>query len=652
MAARAKKTAKGKSSKKKAAKKAAKAVKALARKSAKKVKKTKKAAPKKGVKKSAAKTAKKPGKKAAKKQVVAKKTVKKATKKPARTPAKKVTKKARATAPAATLAPASVSIPPKTVKAKAPRAPKPVAAPQAAAPVAAPARDNVFYISTAIAYPNGNPHIGHAYEAISADVLARFARLDGKDVFFLTGTDEHGLKMVQTAQNEGLTPAALATRNAGRFKEMDERLNVSFDRFIRTTEEQHHRSTQEIWRRMEANGDIYLDSYSGWYSVRDEAYYAEEETRLNDDGVRLGPQGTPVEWVEEKSYFFRLSAYQDKLLKLYEEHPEFIGPDARRNEVVSFVRSGLRDLSISRTTFDWGVRVPGDEEHVMYVWVDALTNYITGLGFPDETDANWRYWPADLHIIGKDIIRFHAVHWPAFLLSAGLPLPKRVYAHGFLFNRGEKMSKSVGNVVDPFNLADQYGVDQMRYFFLREVPFGQDGNYNHEAIVARINADLANDLGNLAQRSLSMIAKQLGGVLPEPGEFSDNDKAILAMADGMIAASREAMATQQIHHWLNSVWAVVAEANRYFAGEAPWALAKTDPVRQKTVLYVTAEVVRQIAILAQPAMPTASSLLLDSLGVPAGERSFAMLGGAQRIAPGSTLPAPTPAFPRYIEPAA
>jgi len=516
----------------------------------------------------------------------------------------------------------------------------------------AAARDNVFYITTAIAYPNGSPHIGHAYEAIATDVLARFARLDGKDVFFLTGTDEHGLKMIQTAQNEGLTPSALAARNAGRFKAMDERLNVSFDRFIRTTEEQHHRSSQEIWRRMAANGDIYLDAYSGWYSVRDEAYYAEDETRVNDDGVRLGPQGTPVEWVEEKSYFFRLSAYQDKLLRLYEEHPEFIGPDARRNEVVSFVKSGLRDLSISRTTFDWGVKVPGDEEHVMYVWVDALTNYITGVGFPDEGDKNWRYWPADLHIIGKDIIRFHAVHWPAFLMSAGIPVQKRVYAHGFLFNRGEKMSKSVGNVVDPFNLADQYGVDQMRYFFLREVPFGQDGNYNHEAIVARINADLANDLGNLAQRSLSMIAKQLGGVLPEPGEFSDNDKAILAMADGMIAASREAMAMQQIHHWLNAVWAVVAEANRYFAGEAPWALAKTDPARQKTVLYVTAEVVRQIAILAQPAMPAASGLLLDSLGIPAGERNFAALGGTKRIAPGSTLPAPTPAFPRYIEPAA
>ncbi|MET4257364.1 methionyl-tRNA synthetase [Bradyrhizobium sp. S3.12.5] len=656
MAARAKKIAKGKSSKKNAAKKAAEA---LARKAAKKVKTTRKATTKKGT----AKTAKKAGKKAAKKQVVAKKAAtkkaatKKAAKKPAKAPAKKAAKRARATAPAVIAAPTPVATPPKAVKPKAtkpkaPPAPKPVAAPKPAAPVAAPVRDNVFYISTAIAYPNGNPHIGHAYEAISADVLARFARLDGKDVFFLTGTDEHGQKMVQTAQNEGLTPSALATRNADRFREMDQRLNVSFDRFIRTTEEQHHRSSQEIWRRMEANGDIYLDSYSGWYSVRDEAYYAEDETRLNDDGMRLGPQGTPVEWVEEESYFFRLSAYQDKLLKLYEEHREFIGPDARRNEVVSFVKGGLRDLSISRTTFDWGVKVPGAEDHVMYVWVDALTNYITGVGFPDESDTNWRYWPADVHIIGKDIIRFHAVYWPAFLMSAGISLPKRVYAHGFLFSRGEKMSKSVGNVVDPFNLADQYGVDQMRYFFLREVSYGQDGNYNHEAIVARINADLANDLGNLAQRSLSMIAKQFDGVLPEPGEFSDSDKAILAMADGMIAASREAMATQQIHHWLNAVWAVVAEANRYFAGEAPWALAKTDPARQKTVLYVTAEVVRQIAILVQPAMPTASGLLLDSLGIPAGERDFAMLGGDKRIAAGSTLPAPTPAFPRYIEPAA
>ncbi|MBI3700448.1 MAG: methionine--tRNA ligase [Afipia sp.] len=507
---------------------------------------------------------------------------------------------------------------------------------------------STFYITTAIAYPNGEPHIGHAYEAIATDALARFQRLDGKDVFFLTGTDEHGLKMIQTAEKEKLTPLELATRNAARFKEMDQRLNISYDRFIRTSEPAHHRSTQEIWNRMKANGDIYLDSYAGWYSVRDEAYYAEDETTIGDDKVRRGPQGTPVEWVEEKSYFFKLSAYRDRLLSLYQSQPDFIGPDSRKNEVISFVRGGLKDLSISRTTFDWGVKVPGDEEHVMYVWVDALTNYITGVGFPDEKNKNWRYWPADVHIIGKDIIRFHAVYWPAFLMSAGVPVQKRVFAHGFLFNRGEKMSKSVGNVVDPFNLADQYGVDQLRYFFLREVPFGQDGNYNHEAIVARTNADLANDLGNLAQRSLSMIGKQFKGVLPKPGAFSDSDKAMLKMADAMIDSARPAMATQQIHHALNAIWAVVAEANRYFAGEAPWALAKTDPARQKTVLYVTAEVIRQIAILAQPVMPDAAKTLLDILGVENDKRDFAAL--ATRIVAGTQLPPPAPIFPRYIEP--
>lgn len=622
-----------KSSKKKKSKRAAKrATKAATKKRA--VRKAKKAEDK--------KTGKKAGNKAAKNAV--KKTTKKArTKKAAKNaPAKKAAPKSKVNAPKAK-AP--------EVKATKPRAPKAKAAKPVAEP--APARGNIFYITTAIAYPNGQPHIGHAYEAIATDALARFQRLDGKDVFFLTGTDEHGLKMIQTAASEGLTPAELATRNAARFKEMDERLDISFDRFIRTTEQQHHRSSQAIWNRMLQNGDIYADAYAGWYSVRDEAYYAEEETSVGEDNVRRGPQGTAVEWVEEKSYFFRLSAYQDKLLALYESQPDFIGPDARRNEVMSFVKGGLKDLSISRTTFDWGVRVPNDSEHVMYVWVDALTNYITGVGFPDEGDPNWRYWPADVHIIGKDIIRFHAVYWPAFLISAGIPVQKRVYAHGFLFNRGEKMSKSVGNVVDPFNLADQYGVDQMRYFFLREVPFGQDGNYNHEAIVARINADLANDLGNLAQRSLSMIAKQLGGVLPTPGEFSETDKAILAQADGMIALAREAMASQQIHQWLNAVWAVVAEANRYFAGEAPWALAKTDPARQRTVLYVTAEVVRQIAILTQPAMPAASMRLLDSLGIPQGEaRTFAALGGEARVASGTALPAPQAVFPRYIEPTA
>jgi methionyl-tRNA synthetase len=629
-----KKNSKKKSAKKRAAKKT-RATKTAVKKRAKKTKR---------VVKKAKKTVKKAVKKAVKK--TAKKS-RKVAKKAARKPAKKAAPK-RIDAPSAKIETPVAK--PKTLTLK--RVSKPAAAPRPLAPQTKAVARNTYFITTAIAYPNGVPHIGHAYEAITTDALARFQRLDGKDVFFLTGTDEHGQKMIQTAAAEGMTPHDLATRNAGRFKEMDERLDISFDRFIRTSEPAHHRSVQSVWNRMQQNGDIYIDTYAGWYSVRDEAYYAEDETVVGEDTVRRGPQGTPVEWVEEKSYFFKLSAYQDRLLALYNDQPDFIGPDSRRNEVMSFVKGGLKDLSISRTTFDWGVKVPNDPEHVMYVWVDALTNYITGVGFPDETDPNWRYWPADLHVIGKDIIRFHAVYWPAFLMSAGVPVQKRVYAHGFLFNRGEKMSKSVGNVVDPFNLADQYGVDQMRYFFLREVPYGQDGSYNHEAIVARINADLANDFGNLAQRSLSMIAKQLGGVLPEPGEFSDNDKAILAQADAMLALSRTAMETQQIHQWLNAVWAVVAEANRYFAGEAPWALAKTDPARQRTVLYVTAEVVRQVAILAQPAMPASCAKMLDSLGIPQSARNFAALGEGGRIKPGSVLPAPVGVFPRYVEPTA
>jgi methionyl-tRNA synthetase len=510
-----------------------------------------------------------------------------------------------------------------------------------------------YYVTTAIAYPNGEPHIGHAYEAIATDAIARFMRLDGRDVFFLTGTDEHGIKMVQTAARENLTPREFTERTVPRFQAMVKMLNCSNDEFIRTTEPRHHASSVALWERMQANGDIYLDKYAGWYSVRDEAYYDESETRIDDKGQRVGLQGTPVEWVEEESYFFRLSAYQDKLLALYASDPNYVLPKERLNEVASFVRGGLKDLSISRTTFDWGVKVPGDPRHVMYVWVDALTNYITAVDFPNTGSEKFRrYWPADLHVIGKDIVRFHAVYWPAFLMSAGVAVPRRIFSHGFLFNRGEKMSKSVGNVIDPFALAKAYGVDPLRYFFLREVPFGQDGNYSHEAIVNRINADLANDLGNLAQRSLTMVARNFAGVLPAPGPLSAADQAILAAADAMIGKAREAMATQQLHQVLNAVWAVVAETNRYFAGEAPWALAKTDPARQGTILYVTAEALRQIAILAQPFVPASAERLLDLLAVPAGERDFSFLGGKHRIAAGRELPAPAPVFPRYVEPEA
>jgi methionyl-tRNA synthetase len=513
-----------------------------------------------------------------------------------------------------------------------------------------------FYITTAISYPNGEPHIGHAYEAIATDAIARFERLDGKDVFFLTGTDEHGLKMKQTAAKEGLTPRELADRNAKRFREMAGLLGLSNDDFIRTTEPRHHAASIEIWRRMEKAGDVFLKNYGGWYSVRDEAFYNESETVLGPDNVRRGPQGTPVEWTEEETYFFRLSAYEDKLLKHYEQNPDFILPPERRNEVVSFVKGGLEDLSISRTTLDWGIPVPAPKRedgtnspaHVMYVWVDALTNYLTGVGFPDEASPLWPYWPANVHVIGKDILRFHAVYWPAFLMSAGLPLPKRVFSHGFVLSKGEKMSKSVGNVVDPFDLVHAYGLDPVRYFFLREVNFGQDGNYSPEAIANRINADLANDLGNLAQRSLSMIAKNCGGTVPEPGEFTEADKTILAAADALYAKAREAMDRQAVTKYLDAVWAVVADANRYFAGEEPWAKKKTDFKRMETILYVTAEVVRQVAILVKPVMPQSARKLLDLLAQPDDARAFKALGEAGRLVPGTVLPEPAGVFPRYI----
>jgi len=507
---------------------------------------------------------------------------------------------------------------------------------------------DTFYITTPIFYPNGKPHIGHAYTVIATDALARFQRLDGKDVFFLSGTDEHGLKMQQTADKEGISAQELADRNSAVFRNMTATVGGSNDDYIRTTEKRHYKACQALWERMAANGDIYLDRYSGWYSVRQEAYFDESETTVGEDGVRREPLGSPVEWNEEETYFFRLSAYQDKLLKLYESRPDFVGPVERRNEVASFVRSGLKDLSISRSTFNWGVPVPGDPKHVMYVWVDALTNYITAAGYPDTSAERWHYWPAT-HIIGKDIVRFHAVYWPAFLMSAGVALPKRVYAHGFLFNRGEKMSKSVGNVVDPFVLIEHYGLDQVRYFLLREIQFGQDGSYSHEMIVNRINADLANDLGNLAQRSLSMIAKNCGAKVPERGALAEADKAILAQADAALVTARKAMGEQAINQALAAIFGVVAEANRYFAGQEPWALKKSDPARMETVLHTTAETVRRVAIMCQPYIPGSAAKLLDLLAVPADARSFGHVGDQHALVPGTALPTPEGVFPRYVD---
>ena len=488
-----------------------------------------------------------------------------------------------------------------------------------------------FYITTAISYPNGPPHIGHAYEAIAADAIARFQRSQGRDVRFQTGTDEHGLKMAQAARAEGVEPRALADRMSRLFQDMCDTLNVSYDLFIRTSQPDHYRASQAIWKAMEERGDLYLDRYEGWYSVRDEAYYEEDELTVGEDGAKLSPQGTPVEWTVEESWFFRLSKYQQPLLDHYAANPEIIMPETRRNEVVRFVEGGLKDLSISRTSFDWGVPVPGRDNHVMYVWLDALTNYITGLGYPDDTELWRRYWPADVHLIGKDVVRFHAVYWPAFLMSAGIALPKQVYGHGFLLSRGEKMSKSVGNVVDPMVLADRFGVDALRYFLLREVSFGQDGSYSAEAIVNRANAELANSFGNLAQRTLSMVHKNLGGVLPAAGQAPE-DRKLLDFVQGVTTVDMVEHFggfgfSYGIEGWLRAVFA----CNAYVDTQAPWTLRKTDPERMAAVLGTLVDAVRKLTAAIAPIIPESAEKLLAL--IDSGE------GGAP-------IAQPTPLFPR------
>lgn len=481
-----------------------------------------------------------------------------------------------------------------------------------------------YYITTAIAYPNGRPHIGHAYEAIATDAIARFQRLMGRDVCFLTGTDEHGLKMDQTARGLGVSTIDLADEMSSHFREMCAKLDISFDHFCRTTAEHHHKASQALWTLLEANDDLYLDRYEGWYSVRDEAFYDESELTEGEGGVKLSPQGTPVEWTAEESWFFRLSKYQQPLLDFYAAHPEFIRPESRRNETLRFVEGGLKDLSVSRNSFDWGVKVPGCEDHVMYVWLDALTTYISGIGFPDETEEWRKYWPASVHIIGKDIVRFHTVYWPAFLMSAGLPLPKQVFGHGFLLSRGEKMSKSLGNVVDPMELAELFGVDALRYFLLREVSFGQDGSYSPEAIVTRVNADLANSFGNLAQRTLSLIFKNCDGHLPAIRGQHDDDDALSELVGATVshhmpAHFNELAMSQALESWMQAVFA----CNAYIDVQAPWTLKKTDPERMDTVLATLFICIAQLAIAALAVIPGSAAKLLDQMGIPHDVRNFA-----------------------------
>jgi methionyl-tRNA synthetase len=502
-----------------------------------------------------------------------------------------------------------------------------------------------FYITTPIYYVNDVPHIGHAYTTLACDAMARFKRLDGFEVMFLTGTDEHGQKVETAAANAGMAPLDFTTKVSQNFRDLLPALNVANDDFIRTTEPRHIKSVQEIWRRLIARGHIYLGKYAGWYSVRDEAYFAESELV---DG--MAPTGAPVEWVEEPSYFFDLSKWQEPLLKFYDENPDFIAPNSRRNEVISFVSGGLRDLSVSRTSFKWGVPVPDDDDHIMYVWLDALTNYVTATGFPDqECETYKKFWPADVHMVGKDILRFHAVYWPAFLMAADLPPPRRVFAHGWWTNEGQKISKSLGNVIDPLELVETFGLDQVRYFLLREVPFGNDGDFSRAAMIGRMNNDLANDFGNLSQRVLGFIAKNAGAEVPGPAAFSDADKAILDAADALLAKTREAYDNQAFNRALEGIWEVVSAANRYIDEQAPWSLRKTDPERMATVLYTLLEVIRHLAILMQPVVPGSANRMLDQLGVPADARAFAHLGADHRLAPGTALPKPAPVFPRHVE---
>ncbi len=511
-----------------------------------------------------------------------------------------------------------------------------------------------FFITTAISYVNGVPHLGHAYESIMTDVMARFKRLDGYDVKFITGTDEHGEKVAQTAQKNNMEPKAFADKNAAEFFEMTKKLGISNDDFIRTTQPRHYEAVQAIWKKLKENGDIYLGKYEGWYSVREEAYFTEDELTTAEDGQKYTPLGTEVEWVEEPSYFFRLSAYTDPLIDYYSANLEAVQPSSRMNEIMSFLKQegGLKDLSVSRhkNRLKWGIPVPDDEDHVMYVWLDALTNYITAIGYPDENSEEFKkFWPANYHVIGKDITRFHAIYWPAFLMSANLPLPQIIFAHGFINVAGEKMSKSIGNVLSPDDLIKLYGLDQIRYFLMREIPHGNDGNFAHEQAVKRINADLANGLGNLAQRVLSMIYKNCDAKIPAPGEFKEEDVALLHKAYVLVEHSRVHFSTFKINRALEHIWSVVSACDGYVDAQAPWALKKTDKARMETVLYVLAEAVRCLSIIVQPVVPQSASKMLNQLSVSDDRRMFVNISKEHAIKPRTLIEKPEGVFPRLVE---
>ena len=507
--------------------------------------------------------------------------------------------------------------------------------------------NNAFYVTTPIYYVNDNPHIGHAYTSIACDVSARFYRLKGQNVKFLTGTDEHGQKVAKAAEKKNIDPQTLVDQVSQNFQALTPLLNLSNDDFIRTTQDRHKKAAQHIWQTLLDKGHIYLSKYSGWYAVRDEAFYTEDELTENNSGTKIAPTGAEVEWVEEESYFFDLSKWQDKLLSYYQKHPEFVSPAHRLNEVISFVKSGLRDLSISRTTFNWGISVPNDTKHVMYVWIEALTNYITALGYPDMNNLNFKtFWPAATHFVGKDILRFHAVYWPAFLMAADIPLPQQIVAHGWWTIEGQKMSKSLGNVHHPKDIVDSYGVDSFRYFLMREISFGQDGDFSKEAICQRINSDLANNIGNLTQRVASFAFKNCDQAVPEGTNLTADDLALLTISDSLLEKLEQHMQTFAFHKMLQDIIELGTFANKYVDQHAPWQLRKEDPERMKVTLYVLLETIRNIAITLLPFIPESAHKILDVLSVPHEKRNFTYYGTHGRLKPGEPLKKPEPIFMR------
>ncbi len=480
-----------------------------------------------------------------------------------------------------------------------------------------------FYITTPIYYPSGKPHMGHAYSSIIADIFARFKRLEGKDVFYLTGTDEHGLKIQREAEKNNKDPKIFCDEISKKFMDLTKTLNLSNDDFIRTTEKRHYDSVKEIWARLVKSGDIYLSKYSGWYSVSDEAYYDEDEIIEKDNKKISKISGSLVDWVEEESYFFKLSKWQNKLLEHYEKNPNFIKPLSRKNEVINFVKKGLKDLSVSRTSFTWGIPVPKNEKHVIYVWLDALTNYISALNFPDTSSNLYKkFWPASLHVIGKDILRFHAIYWPAFLMASKIPLPERVYGHGWILSDEKKMSKSIGNILDPLKIIEEYGIDQLRYYLTKEVSLGNDGNISLENLKNCINNDLANNYGNLCQRVFAFIEKNCSNKIPKPNELTELDHELIKSLTDKVELLVDEINNQELNSYLKKVINYSFNANKYFNDTKPWELKKTNISRMETVLFTISEQIKNISILLNPIIPIATTKILNILNVPNEKRNI------------------------------